>query len=81
MERRASGQPGPAYAGLGLTFALTTDRIRMVKSFQRQFHLPQVFAYGLLAAWGGPTWLRSSSVPGLLSEPAGSMSCRSLRRC
>ena len=41
-----------AYAGLGLAFALTTDRIRMVKSFQRQFHLPQVFAYGLLAAWG-----------------------------
>lgn len=41
-----------AYAGLGLAFALTTDRIRMVRSFQRQFHLPQVFAYGLLAAWG-----------------------------
>ncbi len=41
-----------AYAGLGYAFALTTDRIRMVRSFQRQFHVPQVFAYGLLAAWG-----------------------------
>lgn len=41
-----------AYAGLGYAFALTTDRITMVKSFRRQFHLPQVFAYGLLAAWG-----------------------------
>ena len=41
-----------AYAGLGYLFALTTDRILMVRSFRRQFHLPQVFAYGLLAAWG-----------------------------
>ena len=24
----------------------------MVRSFQRRFRLPQVFAYGLLAAWG-----------------------------
>ncbi len=41
-----------AYAGAGYLFALTTDRVRMICSFQRQFHLPQVFAYGLLAAWG-----------------------------
>ena len=41
-----------AYAGLGLLFALTTDRVDMVRSFQRRFRLPQVFAYGLLAAWG-----------------------------
>lgn len=41
-----------AYAGVGGLFALTTDRIGMVRSFRRQFHLPQVFAYGLLAAWG-----------------------------
>lgn len=41
-----------AYGFLGLLFALTTDRARMVKSFRRQFHLPQMFAYGLLAAWG-----------------------------
>lgn len=41
-----------AYAGAGYLFALTTDRLLMVRSFQRQFHLPQVFAYGLLAAWG-----------------------------
>ena len=41
-----------AYAGAGYLFALTTDRLLMVRSFQRQFHLPQVFTYGLLAAWG-----------------------------
>lgn len=41
-----------AYAGLGYAFALTTDRITLVRSFQKQFHLPQIFAYGLLAAWG-----------------------------
>lgn len=40
------------YAGIGLLFALTTDRIRMIRSFNRQLHVPQVFAYGLLAAWG-----------------------------
>lgn len=41
-----------AYAGIGYLFALTTDRILLVRSFQKQFRLPQVFAYGLLAAWG-----------------------------
>lgn len=41
-----------AYGAAGCLFALTTDGVRMVKSFQRQFHLPQVFAFGLLAAWG-----------------------------
>lgn len=41
-----------AFAGLGLLYTLTTDKIRLVQSFQRQFHLPQLFAYGLLAAWG-----------------------------
>ena len=41
-----------AYAGLGYLFALTTDRVFMVRSFQKQLHLPQAFAYGLLAAWG-----------------------------
>lgn len=41
-----------AYAGVGFLFTLTTDRIILVRSFQAQFHLPQVFAYGLLAAWG-----------------------------
>ena len=40
------------YAGIGLLFALTTDRIRMIRSFNRQLRVPQVFAYGLLAAWG-----------------------------
>lgn len=41
-----------AYAGLGLLFALTTEPISLVQSARRQLHLPQVFAYGLLAAWG-----------------------------
>ena len=40
------------YAGIGLLFALTTDRIRLIRSLNRQLHLPQIFAYGLLAAWG-----------------------------
>ncbi len=40
------------YAGIGLLFALTTDRIRMIRSFHKQLHVPQVFAYGILAAWG-----------------------------
>lgn len=41
-----------AYAGVGGAFALTTDRVALVRSFQKRFHLPQLFAYGLLAAWG-----------------------------
>ena len=40
------------YASLGFFFAFTTDRIKMVKSFEKQLHLPQIMAYGLLAAWG-----------------------------
>lgn len=40
------------YAGIGLLYALTTDKVRMVRSFQKQLHMPQIFAYGLLAAWG-----------------------------
>lgn len=41
-----------AYAGIGFLFTFTTDRIELVHSFRFQLHLPQVFAYGLLAAWG-----------------------------
>ena len=41
-----------AYAGIGFLFPLTTDRILLVRSFQKPFRLPQVFASGLLAAWG-----------------------------
>lgn len=41
-----------AYAGIGYLFALTTDQIFLVRSFQKQLRLPQIFAYGLLAAWG-----------------------------
>ena len=40
------------YASLGFLFAFTTDRIKMVRSFEKQLHLPQIMAYGLLAAWG-----------------------------
>lgn len=41
-----------AYAGLGLLFALTTDRIDLIRSFRKQLRVPTIFAYGLLAAWG-----------------------------
>lgn len=41
-----------SFAGGGYLFCLTTDRVLMIRSFQQQFHLPQIFAYGLLAAWG-----------------------------
>lgn len=41
-----------AYAGLGFMFALTTDRVKMVRSLRYHCRIPQVFAYGLLAAWG-----------------------------
>lgn len=40
-----------AYAGLGFLFVLTTDKIKLVRSFKQQLHMPQLFAYGLLAAW------------------------------
>lgn len=40
------------YASIGFLFAFTTDRIQLVRSFEKQLHLPQIFAYGLLAAWG-----------------------------
>lgn len=40
------------FAGLGLLFALTTDKIDLIHSFRTQLHLPNLFAYGLLAAWG-----------------------------
>lgn len=48
----AQGSRVLAYAGAGFLFTLTTDRVQLVRSFQRQFHVPVVFAYGLLAAWG-----------------------------
>ena len=41
-----------AFAGGGYLFCLTTDRVQMIRSFQQQFHVPAIFAYGLLAAWG-----------------------------
>lgn len=39
------------YAAIGLLFALTSDPVEMIRSFQKQLHLPQMFAYGLLSAW------------------------------
>ncbi|WP_042143505.1 energy-coupling factor transporter transmembrane protein EcfT [Paucisalibacillus sp. EB02] len=39
------------YAGLGLLFALTTNKIDLIRSLQQQLHLPSIFAYGILAAW------------------------------
>ena len=41
-----------AYAGLGFVFTLTTDRVQLIRSARYHLHIPQVFAYGLLAAWG-----------------------------
>lgn len=41
-----------AFAGLGLLFALTTDRIEMIRSARQQLKIPVKFAYGLLAAFG-----------------------------
>lgn len=39
------------YAGLGLLFALTTNKIDLIRSLQQQLRLPPMFAYGILAAW------------------------------
>ena len=39
------------YAGIGLLFALTSDPVQMIRSFEKQLHMPQMFAYGLLSAW------------------------------
>lgn len=39
-----------AFAGLGVLFALTTDRELFLYSLMRQCHLPAGFAYGILAA-------------------------------
>ena len=41
-----------AYAGLGLLYVLTTDRVEMMYSFKKQVHVPAAFAYGIMAAWG-----------------------------
>lgn len=48
------------FAGAGFLFALTTDKIALMRSVQQQLHLPQTFAYGILAAWG--------IVPGMMHE-------------
>lgn len=51
-----------AFAGLGLLFVLTTDRMELIRSARQQLHLPVKFAYGLLAAW--------SIMPNMLREYA-----------
>ncbi|MDD2213407.1 MAG: energy-coupling factor transporter transmembrane component T [Oscillospiraceae bacterium] len=40
------------FAGPGLLLALTTDRVRLVRSLGQLLRLPPLFTYGLLAAWG-----------------------------
>ena len=37
---------------MGQTFSLQPVSYTHLKSFEKQFRLPQVWAYGLLAAWG-----------------------------
>ncbi len=41
-----------AFAGLGLVFVLTTDKMEFVRSLHQQLRLPAKFAYGISAAWG-----------------------------
>ena len=40
-----------AFAGLGMTFSLTTNMQEFIYSLEQQFHLPHRFAYGVLAAF------------------------------
>lgn len=39
------------YAGLGFLFALTTDKLELVRSLQHQLRMPATFAYAIVAAW------------------------------
>ena len=39
------------YAGLGLLFVLTTDKLMLIRSLQQQLRISPLFSYGLLAAW------------------------------
>lgn len=41
-----------AFAGLGVLFSLTTDRVELIRSVHQQWKLPAKFAYGMLAALG-----------------------------
>lgn len=41
-----------AFGGLGYLFAFTTHKIQLVRSLEQQLHLPPIFAYGMLAAFG-----------------------------
>jgi energy-coupling factor transporter transmembrane protein EcfT len=41
-----------AFSGLGILFALTTDKIEFIQSLNQQLKLPDAFAYSVTAAWG-----------------------------
>lgn len=41
-----------AFAGVLFLFSFTTDRVQFIRSLHIQLHLPAVFAYGILAAYG-----------------------------
>lgn len=41
-----------AFAGLGMLFVLTTNRLSFIQALEQQVKLPPKFAYGILAAWG-----------------------------
>lgn len=73
-----------AYAGLGLLFALTTDKIRLIHAFRQQLHVPAVLAFGLLAAWNilpdlVREYRRCRMTLKLRGLPAGPLSLRVLK--
>lgn len=39
------------YAGLGFLFALTTNKIELIRSMEQQLRLSPLFSYSLMAAW------------------------------
>ncbi|HBU12518.1 MAG TPA: energy-coupling factor transporter transmembrane protein EcfT [Clostridiales bacterium] len=41
-----------AFAGLGMVFVLTTDKLEFVRCLEQQLRLPPKFTYGICAAWG-----------------------------
>ncbi|MDR1797360.1 MAG: energy-coupling factor transporter transmembrane protein EcfT [Clostridiales Family XIII bacterium] len=41
-----------AFAGLGMLFSLTTNKVDFIRSLNQQLRVPSKFAYGIIAAWG-----------------------------
>ncbi len=41
-----------AFSGVIILFGFTTDRVQLIRSLNATFRLPNVFAYGLLSAYG-----------------------------